>query len=141
MRVLGTAYLAYTVVLFGLSGALNVAWGYGIGSPLRLLRAVPGLLWFAALLFTAGVVVTLPIWATLWLARRRLDSVAAGLIGACTLLAWGEWSTYRMEWFDVWRHGNPGLRYWMTTVVPTGVAWAAAGAVLGSAIGRRDRLG
>lgn len=141
VRVLGAAYVSYTVVLFGLSGALNVAWGYGIGSPVRLLRAVPGLLWFAALLFTAGVVVTLPVWGTLWLARRRLDRVAAGIVGAIALLAWGEWSTYRMEWFDVWRHGNPGLRYWMTTVVPTGVGWAAAGAVLGSAIGRRDRLG
>jgi hypothetical protein len=61
------------------------------------------------------------------------------VVGAVLLLAWGEWSTYRMEWFDVWRHGTPGLRYWMTTVVPTGVAWAAAGAVLGSAIGSRDR--
>jgi hypothetical protein len=139
VRAVGSAYVVYVVLLVGLSGALNIAWGYGIGSPLRLLRAIPGLLWFAAMLFTAGLVLTLPVWGALWLARRRLDRVAAGIVGAVVLLAWGEWSTYRMEWFDVWRHGNPGLRYWMTTVVPTGVAWAAAGAVLGSAIGGRDR--
>lgn len=137
--VVGAAYLAYVVVLLGLSGLLNAAWGYGIGSPDRLLRAVPGLLWFAAMLFTAGLVVTLPVWGTMWMARRHLGTVVAGSIGAVALLAWGEWSTYRMEWFDVWRHGNPGLRYWMTTVVPTGIAWAAAGAVLGSAIGGRRR--
>lgn len=139
VRVLGSAYVAYVVLLVGLSGALNLAWGYGIGSPLRLLHAVPGLLWFAALLFTAGIVLTLPVWGTMWLARRRLDGVTGGLVGGVVLLAWGEWSTYRMEWFDVWRHGNPGLRYWMTTVVPTGIAWAAAGALMGSAIGRGGR--
>lgn len=136
VAVVGSAYVAYVVVLLGLSGILNAAWGYGIGSPAGLLRAVPGLLWFAAVLFTAGLVVTLPVWGTMWMARRRLDGLAGGIVGAVALLAWGEWSTYRMEWFDVWRHGNPGLRYWMTTVVPTGIAWAAAGAVLGSAIGR-----
>lgn len=139
VRVLGSAYVAYVVLLVALSGALNLAWGYGIGAPARLLLAVPGVLWFAALLFTAGIVLTLPVWGAMWLARRRLDRVTAGLVGAVVLLAWGEWSTYRMEWFDVWRHGNPGLRYWMTTIVPTGIAWTAAGAVLGSAIGRRDR--
>ena len=59
-----------------------------------------------------------PLIVVLWIARNRIaPSIARGLaaLGFASATAYTLW---RLEWFDVWRHGVPPLSYLVTTFVP-----------------------
>ena len=63
------------------------------------------------------VLLSLPVIAGLWLARRRLmfarpiASRRARLLLALTFAAAMFYALYYVEWFDVWRHGVPSASY------------------------------
>ena len=134
-RMLATAWIAYLGAYLGAGMVTHLAAGHE-WPPASAARFLPGAAWFATLMFVVTLVQTSPAWAALALVRQRLGTQWCTLLGAVLFAVWGEWWIYRMEWFDVWRHGIPGWRYWLTVVVPAAVAWGTGGAVLGSAIGR-----
>ena len=45
---------------------------------------------------------------------------------------------WRMEWFDVWRHGTPPVGYMLAAFGPYTAALSATGWFLGGLIGRRS---
>lgn len=135
-RLVALAWLTFAGVYVLIGMAVQLIAGDGL-PPARLVRFVPGLTFFASLVFLVSLVATSPGWLALLVARRRLSRAATTAAGALLFAAWGEWWFYRMEWFDVWRHGWPGWPYWLSTVVPVALACGAAGGVLGSAIGGR----
>ena len=46
---------------------------------------------------------------------------------------------YKMEWFDVWRHGFPPVSYLLTTFVPYMSAFAVVGYAIGHAMAWNGR--
>jgi hypothetical protein len=98
------------------------------------LAAIPAIaVVFMMPFFLTGLMVSLPVLTLLRVARNRVSVPVARFTTAASLVMWAEWMLFQMEWFDVWRYGIPGARYWVTTVLPWGLAFASAGAVVGSA--------
>ncbi len=106
----------------------------------RVLIALPGIALLYGAFLLVGLLFNLPVLASLWILRRRIPLRAARAVAAAGLLIWGQWALYRMEWFDVWRHGVPPVSYWLTSLLPFAVGLCAAGAVVGGTI-VRDREG
>jgi len=76
-------------------------------------------------------VIVLVVLARRCVHRRIAGGVVALTFGCATaLLMW------RMEWFDVWRHGVPSIRYMLAAYGPTLVVFAVFGWVTGSFIAR-----
>lgn len=147
------------VLLLSWAVAGVVWWSLGLGiNALLMLRPVHGTVnpgyvnplaffsfkmvlgWFVLVtpLFLLGVVVNLPTFVALRLARSRLPFKAARWLGAAGMACWLAWASYQAEWYDVWRHGVPSLRY-LVQYLPLGVAFALSGAVLGAAAVREPR--
>ena len=60
-------------------------------------------------------------------ARRRLaPSVVRGLL-AEGFAAAAIYMIWRIEWFDVWRHGVPPVGYMLTAFGPYSAAWPRPG--------------
>ena len=138
-------YVILGLVYFGVHVVVNLPtiathWlGSGFGLYFRVLGSLPTMFFLFLLpMYVAGVVMNVPLLTAVRLARHRIPLRAARWAAAIGFAAWGEWILYKMEWFDVWRHGVPGLSYWLFTLVPWGVAWASAGAVLGGTLARTD---
>src|SRR3990170_6139153 len=87
---------------------------YRVGSDYGFLLQIPaaGLIFYGPLLLV-GLVVNLPMFVLLRLARSHVSVGVARCAGAAGLAMWAEWFFFRMEWFDVWRHGIPDARYWV----------------------------
>jgi hypothetical protein len=47
------------------------------------------------------------------------------------------YTLWRIEWFDVWRHGFPGVGYILSVFVPYSALYGAIGWALGGLIVRR----
>lgn len=142
-KVFVAGYLALGVVwlVTGLAGNLLAlaALGprFGFAPDFGFVAAVPAIaLVFLLPMYVVGLVLNLPLLMALRVARHRVSPRAARWAAAIGMACWGEWMLFRMEWFDVWRHGAPGLGYWLTTLAPWGVAWAGAGAVVGGGLVR-----
>ena len=136
--VLGLVYLGVQLAL-NLPTIATLWLGSGFGLYFRVLGSLPTMFFLFLLpMYVAGVVINVPLLTGLRLARHRVPLRAARWAAAIGFAAWGEWILFKMEWFDVWRHGVPGLSYWLFTLVPWGVAWASAGAVLGGTLARTD---
>jgi hypothetical protein len=56
--------------------------------------------------------------AAIWLFRRRVPELAAKIATALTFCGATAWLLWKMEWFDVWRHGVPPVSYLITGYVP-----------------------
>jgi hypothetical protein len=142
-KIAAAAYVVL-VVVWGLTGvAANLfamtmpgpRWGSGVD--FGFLAAIPAIaVVFMMPFFLTGLMVSLPVLTLLRVARNRVSVPVARFTAAASLVMWAEWMLFLMEWFDVWRYGIPGARYWVTTVLPWGLAFASAGAVVGSALVR-----
>ncbi|HEX7087955.1 MAG TPA: hypothetical protein VF198_16465 [Vicinamibacterales bacterium] len=106
----------------------------------RVLIALPAIALMYGAFLLAVLVFNLPVLALLWMLRRRVPLGAARAVAAAGFLIWGQWALYRMEAYDVWRHGVPAVSYWLTSLLPWAVGLCAAGAVIGGTI-VRDREG
>jgi hypothetical protein len=91
-------------------------------------------------LYLTGLVVNAPLLVVLRLLRLRLPRAVVRHSAAIGMLVWIQWAAYQMEWFDVWRHGTPDWRYFVTYLIPLGAAFWCAGLVIGRAMSR-DRAG
>jgi hypothetical protein len=58
--------------------------------------------------------------------------IAAGFAATAIYMIW------RMDWFDMWRHGTFGIRYMLTALGPYTAALALSGWILGGLIIRRS---
>ena len=79
------------------------------------------------------VLPNLPLIGGLWLARRRLVYARPvvrrrlRLLLALTFASATFYTLYRVEWFDVWRHGVPPVAYMLTGYGPYVSLAACAG--------------
>ena len=76
--------------------------------------------------------------ALIWIARGRISTTAAKLLAAFAFTVGPAYAMWRMEWFDVWRHGVPPLSYLVTAYPPYLVwfavlGWFAASRMAGAA--------
>jgi hypothetical protein len=86
-----------------------------------------------------GALYNAPLMLMMWLGRRRLAPAGAALILAAGFASATAFSLWRMEWFDIWRHGfaaRPFL-YVVTSYGPPIVILAMVGAALGATIAGR----
>jgi hypothetical protein len=83
-----------------------------------------------------GALYSSPLMLLLWLRRDRIGRTNAALILATGFAAATAFSLWRMEWFDVWRHGigARSLSYVVTSYGPPIVIFAMIGAALGAMI-------
>jgi len=88
---------------------------------------------FSGFLFVNALLLNAPVALVLWLARRRIAPRTARAVLACGFAAATFYMLYRIEWFDVWRHGVPSLTYVARAYLP----WVAASGLAGWAIARR----
>jgi hypothetical protein len=84
---------------------------------------------------TAGLV-NLPLMLLAVLFRRRVNSRLIQAALAFGFAAWTGYLTWRMEWFDVWRHGIPPVSYIIKLYVPYMAALGLLGWFLGGLITR-----
>ena len=82
-----------------------------------------------ALLFNA------PLVLIVLAVRRRIAPAPRGLLAAGFAAA-AIYMIWRMEWFDVWRHGIPSAGYMLTAFGPYSAAVAATGWALGALMSR-----
>ena len=81
-----------------------------------------------------------PVLIVLLFARHRVNPWVARATMAVTFAAPCGYMLYRMEWFDVWRHGIPPVSYFVTAYVPYIGAFAALGWLLAAWVVPRSRL-
>jgi hypothetical protein len=88
-----------------------------------------------------AVVVNVPFLLIAFFLRKRLERriiramLAVGFAFATAYLLW------RMEWFDVWRHGIPPVGYIITAYTPYTAALGFIGWFIGGLIARPTRRG
>jgi hypothetical protein len=93
-----------------------------------------------AYFLVTGIIYTSPLSLVVWLLRRRISRLGGSLILAAGFAIATAFTLWRMEWFDVWRHGIPRLSYILTEYGPPILIYATVGAALGAALsggGRR----
>jgi hypothetical protein len=107
------------------------------------MRLIVGVLFGSLLLGTfllaTALIFNAPLLIAARLARKRLHPLVPKLTLALGFALATAYRLWEMEWFDVWRHGVPPLRFMLRAYVP----WIAALAVAGWFVGGwvlRDRL-
>ena len=88
---------------------------------------------FAGFLFVNALLLNAPFVFVLWLGRHRITPRPARALLACGFAAATFYMLYRIEWFDVWRHGVPSLTYLAGGYLP----WVALAGVAGWVIAAR----
>jgi hypothetical protein len=92
---------------------------------------------FPGFLFLAATAYSAPVILLVVLARSRISRrVGCGLIASSFAVSTG-YMLWRMEWFDVWRHGVPPLDYLAVYAIYI-VVMAGAGWCIGSLMLRRS---
>jgi hypothetical protein len=89
------------------------------------------------ILLAVAVVFNLPLLLLLLALRRRLPRQVCGALvglGFAVAVAYIMW---RIEWFDVWRHGFPSVGYLVSAYVPHMSVCGVIGYAIGYAIGRK----
>jgi hypothetical protein len=98
------------------------------------MRVLFNLLNFYSFLLGTTIVVNLPLIVLALLVRKRIDR---GIIRAVLAVGFASWPGYllwRMEWFDMWRHGVPPISYLATTYLPYMASLALLGWFIGGLI-------
>lgn len=97
-----------------------------------------GLLSLLIFLGVAALPVGVTALALIGIAGGRLSRRAAKVLAALAFTVGPAYVMWRMEWFDVWRHGIPSLSYIVTAYTPylacfAAVGWFAASRLQGAA--------
>jgi hypothetical protein len=79
-----------------------------------------------------------PLIVILWVAPDRIGPSIARCVAAIGFASGTGYALWRLEWFDVWRHGMPGVRYLMFYIPYLGGA-AAIGWGIGGVVARPGR--
>ena len=102
-------------------------------------KAAAGFLMFTFVLAAYAVLWVGPLALLLFLVRRWLPLWVPRVVLMVGCVASTSYWLYRMEWFDVWRHGTPSVRYVIETHGPLAVVFAAIGWFLGSLIAPKEK--
>ena len=81
-----------------------------------------------------------PLIVLLGIARNRIDRRVIRALVACGFAVATMFTLWRLEWFDVWRQGVPGVTY-LLFYVPYVAGAAAIGWVIRIIVTRPGRLG
>lgn len=110
------------------------------GVPMRfMIGSLFGSLLLGSLLLAAAIVFNVPLLVAARLARKRLRPLVSRLALATGFALAAAYVLWTMEWFDVWRHGVPPLRYVLSAYLPWVAALAVAGWFAGGLILRQRR--
>jgi hypothetical protein len=101
---------------------------------------IPGVLTLLAILTAASIVLNAPLLVLLIIARRRMNPVTTRVLVATGFAAATAYFIWRMEWFDVYRHGVPSVAYMLMSIVPYTVVLGLTGWLLGMCITPRQRV-
>jgi hypothetical protein len=95
--------------------------------------------WLEMLTFLLGVAVLLsaPLLLVIFALRRWIPRTAARALLASSFAAAVAYQIWRMEWFDVWRHGFPGTSYLLTAFAPYMLVFGWLGWCVGGLVYRR----
>jgi len=89
----------------------------------------------AAFLLSIALVLNAPLLVLVFLGgRRRLHHQLGSAIVATGFGAATAYMIWRLEWFDVWRHGLPSTEYLLFGPAPWVLASGCAGWYLGRAL-------
>jgi hypothetical protein len=103
------------------------------------MRFISGLVTLYTFLLATALLYNAPLLLIVLAARRRLaPGTARGLLAA-GFAASTIYMIWRMEWFDVWRHGVPSVGYMLMAFVPYAAAVATIGWAIGALIVPRAR--
>ncbi len=80
-----------------------------------------------AFLFFVAIVCNAPLMLIIWLARERLGALAGASMLAVGFSVTTAYCLWRVEWYDVWRHGIPSVRYLCFAYLPYLVVSAVIG--------------
>ena len=138
LKAVVAAYLVLMLVFLSVSTLASIAvygirWANAWPDP----EAIVGYPAMGGVFFGAAIFYTAPLLLSLRLARRWIPLAAARSLAAAGLSAFAVLVLYRLDWYDVWRHGFPGVGYLAYSFVPIALAFAAAGAILGGVLARR----
>ena len=101
---------------------------------------IPGILMLLAILTAAAIVLNAPLLVLLIFARRRMNPITTRVLVALGFSAASAYFIWRMEWFDVYRHGMPSVTYMLTSIVPYTLIVGLTGWLLGMCITPRQRI-
>jgi len=101
------------------------------------MRLIGGLIVFFVGILVPTVLLNVPLLGVILAARRRLSARVVSSLLACGFVTASAWSMWRIEWFDVWRHGMPSPIYLLTGYVPSLVAFGIIGWLIGKVICRQ----
>jgi uncharacterized membrane protein len=113
-------------------------WVFGMSVSLRRENAMLIFTFLGGITFLVAVALTwnAPLLAAMWLFRARpmISSavVATGFAVATAYMLW------KMEWFDVWRHGIPSASYLLGGYLPYIAGIGAIGWFSGGLVARRS---
>ena len=91
---------------------------------MEVIPAVTGLMFYTLVVVAVAGAYNLPLLALTLVFRRRLGALAPRIIVAAGFFAAAWLFLYRLEWFDVWRHGWPGGRQLAIYLALAGAAGA-----------------
>jgi hypothetical protein len=98
------------------------------------------LLDFLLYMIVTACIYSAPVIGLVFLTRRRIQRrIASGLLALAFACATA-FSLWRMEWFDVWRHGVPPVSYMLAAYSPWLTVFGVLGWITGSLIVRRSQL-
>ena len=85
-------------------------------------------------LLVVALVFNTPLVILCLLGRRWLAPLVVRMLIAIGFAAASGYVIWRMEWFDVWRHGMPSAAYLLTAYAPYVAVYAGIGWFIGSRI-------
>lgn len=88
-------------------------------------------------LLAVAFVLSAPLLLVILALRKWLHPAVARSLLASSFAAAVAFQIWRMEWFDVWRHGFPGVSYLLTTFAPYMLAFGCVGWWIGGLVSRR----
>lgn len=110
-------------------GRRRTSSGYNPGG--MLIGFLSLLIFLAIAALPVGMAALILVWI-----GRGLSVTSAKLLTALAFTVGPAYAMWRMEWFDVWRHGIPSLSYIVTGYAPYLACFAAVGWFAGSKVAR-----
>ena len=104
------------------------------------MKWIQGPLLFFFILLIVALIVNAPAILLVLLLRNRMDRRYANVLLASGFAAATAYFIWRIEWFDVFRHGMPPVGYFLGAFFPYMTVLGAVGWFLGTLITPRTRV-